>query len=125
VFQGGVYVLRGEAAVRLRLCRPLIEDGLSGTEVSLDLLRGRRGDGGSMPARTAATTRSSSRLSWAMARRAALAGFAFDSLIEIFASIVVIRQLQGVASAQRDERALGSMASPSSCWRRTSWFNRS
>lgn len=43
------------------------------------------------------------------ARSVALAGFAFDSLIEIFASIVVIRQLKGVASTQRDERALRSI----------------
>ena len=36
----------------------------------------------------------------------ALAGFAFDSFIEIFASIVVVRQLKGVESPQGDQRAL-------------------
>src|SRR6478736_1976821 len=39
----------------------------------------------------------------------ALAGFALDSFIEIFASIVVIRQLKGAASAHRDQRALRSI----------------
>ncbi len=36
----------------------------------------------------------------------ALAGFALDSFIEIFASIVVVRQLKGVQSPQGDQRAL-------------------
>ncbi len=36
----------------------------------------------------------------------ALSGFALDSCIEIFASIVVIRQLKGVESPQGDQRAL-------------------
>src|SRR6476620_8376089 len=36
----------------------------------------------------------------------ALAGFALDSFIEIFASIVVVRQLKGVASPEGDRRAL-------------------
>jgi divalent metal cation (Fe/Co/Zn/Cd) transporter len=35
-----------------------------------------------------------------------LAGFALDSFIEIFASIVVVRQLQRVASPPADQRAL-------------------
>ncbi len=40
------------------------------------------------------------------ANSVALAGFALDSFIEIFASIVVIRQLKGVESPQGDQRAL-------------------
>jgi divalent metal cation (Fe/Co/Zn/Cd) transporter len=36
----------------------------------------------------------------------ALEGFALDSFIEIFASIVVVRQLKGVESPQGDQRAL-------------------
>ncbi len=44
-----------------------------------------------------------------LASSVALAGFALDSFIEIFASIVVIRQLQGVASRQGDRRALRSI----------------
>ena len=39
----------------------------------------------------------------------ALAGFALDSFIEIFASIVVVRQLKGIQSAQGDQRALRSI----------------
>ena len=39
----------------------------------------------------------------------ALAGFALDSFIEIFASIVVVRQLKGVQSLQGDQRALRSI----------------
>ena len=39
----------------------------------------------------------------------ALAGFAIDSFIEIFASIVVVRQLKGVQSPQGDRRALRSI----------------
>ena len=39
----------------------------------------------------------------------ALAGFALDSFIEIFASIVVVRQLKGVESPQGDQRALRSI----------------
>jgi divalent metal cation (Fe/Co/Zn/Cd) transporter len=39
----------------------------------------------------------------------ALAGFALDSFIEIFASIVVVRQLKGVASPHGDARALRSI----------------
>src|SRR4051794_39401142 len=41
-----------------------------------------------------------------VASSVALAGFAFDSFIEIFASIVVVRQLRGVASIEGDGRAL-------------------
>ncbi len=41
-----------------------------------------------------------------VASSVALAGFAFDSCIEIYASIVVVRQLRGVASAEGDRRAL-------------------
>jgi divalent metal cation (Fe/Co/Zn/Cd) transporter len=36
----------------------------------------------------------------------ALAGFALDSFIEIFASLVVVRQLKGVASPDGDRRAV-------------------
>jgi divalent metal cation (Fe/Co/Zn/Cd) transporter len=43
------------------------------------------------------------------ARSVALAGFAADSFIEIFASIVVVRQLKGAASTTRDQRALRSI----------------
>jgi divalent metal cation (Fe/Co/Zn/Cd) transporter len=39
----------------------------------------------------------------------ALAGFALDSFIEIFASIVVVRQLKGVQSPHGDQRALRSI----------------
>ena len=39
----------------------------------------------------------------------ALAGFALDSFIEIFASIVVVRQLKGVESPEGDQRALRSI----------------
>ena len=39
----------------------------------------------------------------------ALAGFALDSLIEIFASIVVVRQLKGLQTPSRDQRALRSI----------------
>ncbi|HEY2662365.1 MAG TPA: cation transporter [Caulobacteraceae bacterium] len=44
------------------------------------------------------------------ARSAALAGFGVDSLIEIFASVVVIWQLKGVAD-NREQRALGLIGS--------------
>jgi len=40
------------------------------------------------------------------ARSVALAGFAIDSFIEIFASVVVVWQLKGAASQQRERRAL-------------------
>ena len=40
------------------------------------------------------------------ARSVALAGFALDSLIEIFASIVVVRQLAGTADRRREQRAV-------------------
>ena len=40
------------------------------------------------------------------ARSVALAGFAFDSFIEIFASVVVIWQLKGVATPGRERRAV-------------------
>ncbi|MBN9494762.1 cation transporter [bacterium] len=40
------------------------------------------------------------------AQSVALAGFAFDSFIEIFASIVVIRQLNGTASEEGERRAV-------------------
>ena len=40
------------------------------------------------------------------ARSVALAGFAFDSFIEIFASIVVVWQLRGDADAEREHRAV-------------------
>ena len=40
------------------------------------------------------------------ARSVALAGFGIDSVIEIFASIVVIRQLLGTATAERERRAM-------------------
>jgi divalent metal cation (Fe/Co/Zn/Cd) transporter len=39
------------------------------------------------------------------ARSVALAGFALDSLIEIFASVVVVRQLTGTADPVREQRA--------------------
>ncbi len=41
-----------------------------------------------------------------MARSVALAGFALDSFIEIFASVVVIWQLKGVATPEREHRAV-------------------
>ena len=40
------------------------------------------------------------------ARSVALSGFAIDSFIEVFASIVVIWQLKGIASADRERRAV-------------------
>jgi len=40
------------------------------------------------------------------ARSVALAGFGLDSLIEIFASVVVVWELTGAASDQRQRRAL-------------------
>ena len=40
------------------------------------------------------------------ARSVALAGFAFDSFIEIFASIVVVWQLRGAADAHDEQRAI-------------------
>lgn len=36
----------------------------------------------------------------------ALAGFALDSFIEIFASLVVVFQLKGIASEERESRAV-------------------
>jgi divalent metal cation (Fe/Co/Zn/Cd) transporter len=42
----------------------------------------------------------------AAARSVALAGFALDSFIEIFASLVVVGQLKGTADPQRERRAL-------------------
>jgi divalent metal cation (Fe/Co/Zn/Cd) transporter len=39
------------------------------------------------------------------ARSVALSGFALDSLIEIFASLVVVWRLKGVADAERERRA--------------------
>jgi divalent metal cation (Fe/Co/Zn/Cd) transporter len=42
----------------------------------------------------------------ALARSVALAGFGLDSLIEIFASVVVVWQLTGSATPQRERRAL-------------------
>ena len=41
-----------------------------------------------------------------LARSVALAGFALDSLIEIFASVVVVWTLRGAATPQRERRAL-------------------
>jgi len=41
-----------------------------------------------------------------LARSVALAGFALDSFIEIFASIVVVWQLKGVADEARERRAV-------------------
>ncbi len=41
----------------------------------------------------------------AMARSVALAGFALDSCIEIFASLVVVERLRGVADEGRERRA--------------------
>jgi divalent metal cation (Fe/Co/Zn/Cd) transporter len=41
----------------------------------------------------------------AMARSVALAGFALDSCIEIFASLVVVARLRGVADEARERRA--------------------
>jgi divalent metal cation (Fe/Co/Zn/Cd) transporter len=41
----------------------------------------------------------------AMARSVALAGFALDSCIEIFASLVVVARLRGRADAERERRA--------------------
>jgi divalent metal cation (Fe/Co/Zn/Cd) transporter len=41
-----------------------------------------------------------------MARSVALAGFALDSGIEIFASVVVVWQLKGTATPQREHRAV-------------------
>jgi divalent metal cation (Fe/Co/Zn/Cd) transporter len=40
------------------------------------------------------------------ARSVALAGFGLDSFIEIFASVVVVRQLLGTATAARERRAM-------------------
>jgi divalent metal cation (Fe/Co/Zn/Cd) transporter len=40
------------------------------------------------------------------ARSVALAGFALDSFIEIFASLVVVWQLKGTASKERESRAV-------------------
>jgi divalent metal cation (Fe/Co/Zn/Cd) transporter len=40
------------------------------------------------------------------ARSVALAGFALDSLIEVFASIVVVWQLKGTATLEREHRAM-------------------
>jgi divalent metal cation (Fe/Co/Zn/Cd) transporter len=40
------------------------------------------------------------------ARSVALAGFALDSLIEIFASLVVVGQLNGTADPRREQRAV-------------------
>ena len=40
------------------------------------------------------------------ARSVALAGFAFDSCIEIFASMVVVRQLRGTVDSGRERRAV-------------------
>jgi divalent metal cation (Fe/Co/Zn/Cd) transporter len=40
------------------------------------------------------------------ARSVALAGFALDSLIEVFASIVVVWQLKGIATAEREHHAM-------------------
>ncbi|MFN7149294.1 MAG: cation transporter [Microthrixaceae bacterium] len=42
----------------------------------------------------------------AAARSVALAGFAFDSFIEIFASIVVVGELKGTADPVREQRAV-------------------
>jgi divalent metal cation (Fe/Co/Zn/Cd) transporter len=42
----------------------------------------------------------------AAARSVALAGFALDSFIEIFASLVVVGQLTGTATPERERRAL-------------------
>lgn len=42
----------------------------------------------------------------AAARSVALAGFALDSFIEIFASLVVVWQLQGTAEPEREHRAV-------------------
>jgi divalent metal cation (Fe/Co/Zn/Cd) transporter len=41
-----------------------------------------------------------------MARSVALAGFALDSCIEIFASLVVVWQLKGTATPEREHRAV-------------------
>lgn len=41
----------------------------------------------------------------AMARSVALAGFALDSCIEIFASLVVVERLRGIADEARERRA--------------------
>jgi divalent metal cation (Fe/Co/Zn/Cd) transporter len=41
-----------------------------------------------------------------MARSVALAGFALDSCIEIFASLVVVWQLKGTATPERERRAV-------------------
>ena len=41
-----------------------------------------------------------------MARSVALAGFAFDSFIEIFASVVVVWQLKGTTQAHSEQRAI-------------------
>jgi divalent metal cation (Fe/Co/Zn/Cd) transporter len=41
-----------------------------------------------------------------MARSVALAGFALDSCIEIFASLVVVWQLTGTATREREQRAV-------------------
>jgi divalent metal cation (Fe/Co/Zn/Cd) transporter len=41
-----------------------------------------------------------------MARSVALAGFALDSCIEIFASLVVVWQLKGTATREREQRAV-------------------
>jgi divalent metal cation (Fe/Co/Zn/Cd) transporter len=40
------------------------------------------------------------------ARSVALAGFALDSVIEIFASVIVVWRLKGIASEERESRAL-------------------
>jgi divalent metal cation (Fe/Co/Zn/Cd) transporter len=42
-----------------------------------------------------------------MARSVALSGFALDSFIEIFASLVVVWQLKGSGDADRERRAVG------------------
>jgi hypothetical protein len=55
------------------------------------------------------------------ARSVALAGFGLDSLIEIFASVVVVWQLRGEATPERERRALRLIGEPSSRWRSTSW----
>lgn len=44
------------------------------------------------------------------ARSVALAGFALDSFIEIFASLVVLRQLKGTAERHRERRAVRMIA---------------
>jgi hypothetical protein len=58
------------------------------------------------------------------ARSVALAGFGLDSLIEIFASVIVVWQLTGAADRDRERRALRLISFAFFAWSPMCWLSR-